>query len=109
MYAIEPADEFLVISAPVRRENFPDRPHTMTLLDDVTFESLGAVKQEIREWLGPDSVTPTRSPEHSAARDVLISVLIHSLAQELSDVRVRSQIQALLADLTTSDGRRFAD
>jgi len=79
----------------------------MSLLQDVTFESLGAVKQEIREWLGPDAILPNRSEEHSAARDVLISVLIHSLAEELSDVRVRSQIQALLADVSSAADKRF--
>jgi hypothetical protein len=81
----------------------------MSLLQDVTFDSLGAVKQEIREWLGPDALATSRSPQHSAARDVLISVLIHSLAEELSDVRIRSQIQALLAGLTQEAGKQFAD
>jgi len=71
----------------------------MSLVQDVTFDSLGAVRQEIREWLGPDAVAPTRSEKHSAARDVLVSVLIHNLAEELSDVRVRAQIQALLASV----------
>lgn len=74
----------------------------MSLVQDVTFDCLGAVRQEIREWLGPDAVAPTRSDNNSAARDVLVSVLIHNLAEELSDVRVRSQIQALLANLTRS-------
>jgi hypothetical protein len=81
----------------------------MPLHNDVTFESLGAVKQEIREWLGPDSKNSKRAKETGAARDALISVLIHSLAQELSDVRVRGQIQALLAELSFQHGKRFAD
>ena len=81
----------------------------MPLHDDVTFESLGAVKEEIREWLGPDAKNAKRTKETGAARDALVSVLIHSLAQELSDVRVRAQIQALLADLSHQRSKRFAD
>jgi hypothetical protein len=77
----------------------------MSLVQDVTFESLNAVRQEIREWLGPDAVLPTRSEETNAARDVLISVLIHNLAEELSDVRTRAHIQALLAEQTTFESR----
>lgn len=72
----------------------------MSLVQDVTFDSLGAVRQELREWLGPDAVLPTRSEKNSAARDVLISVLIHNLVEELSDIKTRAQIQALLAHLT---------
>ena len=81
----------------------------MPLHDDVTFESLGAVKQEIREWLGPDAKNMKRAKQTGAARDALVSVLIHSLAQELSDVRIRGQIQALLADLSYQRSKRFAD
>jgi hypothetical protein len=43
-----------------------------------------------------------RSERNNAARDVLLSVLIHNLAEELSDVGVRAQIQALLATYTRS-------
>ena len=75
----------------------------MSLIQEVTFESLGAVRQELRDWLGPDAVAPERSEKASAARDVLISVLIHNLAEELSDVKTRSQIQALLAQVTKAD------
>lgn len=81
----------------------------MSLYQDVTFESLGAVKREIREWLGPDALTANRTPEQRRARDVLISVLIHSLAEELSDVRIRAQIHALLADLSKTVDGRFRD
>lgn len=81
----------------------------MSLFQDVTFESLGAVRQEIRDWLGPDASRPEPTLKSKAARDVLISVLIHSLAQELSDVRVRSEIQALLSDLHKRAGKRFTD
>ena len=75
----------------------------MSLVQEVTFDSLDAVRQEIREWLGPDAVVPGRLERHSAARDVLISVLIHNLVEELSDVRVRAQIQALLASMTRTE------
>jgi hypothetical protein len=81
----------------------------MSLVQDVTFDSLGAVRQEIREWLGPDAIVPSRSDKNSAARDVLISVLIHNLAEELGDVKTRSQIQALLAHMTQSAAARAVD
>jgi hypothetical protein len=75
---------------------------SMSLIQDFTFDSLGAVRQEIREWLGPDPTVTSAERSSTAARDVLVSVLIHNLVEELSDVRVRSQIQALLADMTQS-------
>ena len=81
----------------------------MSLVQDVTFDSLGVMRQEIREWLGPDAVLPTCSEKNAAARDVLVSVLIHNLAEELSDVRTRSQIQALLAHFTQTTAARAAD
>jgi hypothetical protein len=79
----------------------------MSLIQDVTFESLGAVKQELHEWLG--SETSTAKPKHSAARDALIAVIIHSLAQELSDVRAASQIQAILTNVGSPATKRFED
>ena len=72
----------------------------MSIINDVTFDSLTAVRRELRDWLGPEATAETRSSRHNSARDVLVSVLIHNLAEELSDVRVRSQIQALLAHHT---------
>lgn len=87
----------------------PAKRTTMPLVQDVTFESLGAVKEEIREWLGPNAIAPAGSAKHAAARDALVAVLIHRLADELSDVRVRSQIHALLSDLSAAAGKRFAD
>ena len=81
----------------------------MTLHEDVTFDSLSAVKEEIRQWLGPESISSPHAPKNSSARDALVGVLIHSLADELSDVRVRSQIHALLADLPKRVGEPLAD
>jgi hypothetical protein len=81
----------------------------MSLVQDLTFDSLDAVRQEIREWLGPDEVNTGASERHEGARDVLISVLIHNLVEELSDVRVRAQIQALLADMTQAAETRYRD
>jgi hypothetical protein len=81
----------------------------MSLVQDLTFDSLDAVRQEIREWLGPDAVNTGASERHEVARDVLISVLIHNLVEELSDVRVRAQIQALLADMTQAAETRYRD
>jgi len=78
----------------------------MKLLQDVTFDSLTAVRQELREWFGPDAKAPlTGSRPHRASRDMLLSIIIHSLAEELSDVSVRSQIQAALSDLGREKGR----
>jgi hypothetical protein len=73
----------------------------MKLLEDVTFDSLAAVRQELREWFGPtDSRNSLHGNRpHKASRDMLLSIIIHSLAEELSDVRVRSQIQASLSEL----------
>jgi hypothetical protein len=71
----------------------------MKLLEDVTFDSLAAVRQELREWFGPDAKNSGQVRPNQVSRDMLLSIIIHSLAAELSDVRVRSQIQALLSDL----------
>jgi hypothetical protein len=82
----------------------------MSLHQDVTFDSLGAVRDEIREWLGvKDNPAAVSSDRTAASRDMLIAVLIHSLAEEISDVRVRSQIHALLAELQPKAASRFED
>ena len=82
----------------------------MKLLQDVTFDSLAAVRQELREWFGNDAkITQHGTRSQKATRDMLLSVIIHSLAEELSDVRVRSQIQAALSDLGRSKNRTGAD
>jgi len=78
----------------------------MKLLQDVTFDSLTAVRQELREWFGHDSRTSLHGKSQKDARDLLLSIIIHSLAEELSDVRVRSQIQAALSDLSRENLRR---
>ena len=75
---------------------------SQSLVQDVTFDSLRAVRQELREWLGPDAMAAHHNERKGAAQDVLVSVLIHNLVEELSDVRIRSQIQALLATFTQS-------
>jgi hypothetical protein len=71
----------------------------MKLLQDVTFDSLAAVRQELHEWFGSDAKASLPDHERNATRDMLLSVIIHSLAEELSNVRVRSQIQASLSQL----------
>jgi hypothetical protein len=76
---------------------------------DVTFESLDALKKELNEWFGDEgNGEPAKSASFSS-RDMLVSILIHSLAEELSDVRVRSQIQALLAEFSQKRRPHFAD
>jgi len=78
----------------------------MKLLQDVTFDSLTAVRQELREWFNSDPKTSLNGARpHKASRDMLLSIIIHSLAEELSDVSVRSQIQAALSDLGREKGR----
>ena len=77
----------------------------MKLLEEVTFDSLDAVRQELREWFGPDAKNSGEPRSRQASHDMLLSIIIHSLAAELSDVRVRSQIQALLSDLGQKSGR----
>ncbi|MFT3870061.1 MAG: hypothetical protein QM715_16560 [Nibricoccus sp.] len=72
----------------------------MKLLQDVTFDSLSAVRQELREWSGNNARTSLHGKTPKATRDMLLSIIIHSLAEELSNVRVRAQIQAALSDLT---------
>lgn len=82
----------------------------MKLLEDVTFDSLAAVRQELREWFGPDSKNSLNGVRpNKATRDMLLSVIIHSLAEELSDVRVRAQIQASLSELGREKSRFFVE
>ena len=78
----------------------------MKLLQDVTFDSLAAVRQELHEWFGSDGKTSLHGHDKNATRDMLLSIIIHSLAEELSSVRVRSQIQASLSELS-QDKTRF--
>ena len=77
----------------------------MKLLQDVTFDSLAAVRQELHEWFGSDAKTALHGHDRSATRDRLLSIIIHSLAEELSNVRVRSQIQASLSQLSQNKTR----
>jgi hypothetical protein len=81
----------------------------MKLLEDVTFDSLNAVRQELREWFGPDAKSSLHGRPHKASRDMLLSIIIHSLAEELSDVRVRAQIQASLSELGREKGRFYVE
>jgi len=46
---------------------------------------------------------------HKASRDMLLSIIIHSLAEELSDVRVRAQIQASLSELGREKSRFYLE
>jgi hypothetical protein len=72
----------------------------MKLLQDVTFDSLAAVRHELHEWFGSDGHASLHGHDKNATRDMLLSIIIHSLAEELSNVRVRSQIQASLSQLS---------
>jgi hypothetical protein len=81
----------------------------MKLVHDVTFDSLTAVRQEIDEWMGSASPYTQLRDTHSPSRDLLVSVLIHHLADELSDVQTRSHIHALLASFTRSIENKSAD
>jgi len=81
----------------------------MKLLEDVTFDSLAAVRQELREWFGQDGRNSLHGTPHKASRDMLLSIIIHSLAEELSDVRVRAQIQASLSELGREKSRFYLE
>ena len=81
----------------------------MKLIEDVTFDSLAAVRQELREWMGQDSKSSLHGRTKNATRDMLLAIIIHSLAEELSDVRVRSQIQAALSEVTRPKHRDSMD
>ena len=88
----------------------PSTKTSMKLIEDVTFDSLAAVRQELREWFGPDSRNSLHGrPPHKASRDMLLSIIIHSLAEELSDVRVRAQIQASLSELGREKSRFYVE
>lgn len=81
----------------------------MKLLQDVTFDSLDAVRQELREWMGQDNMSAHHGSTKNATRDMLLSVIIHSLASELSDARMRSQIHATLTGIARSKHRDAMD
>jgi hypothetical protein len=83
----------------------------MKLLEEVTFESLKAVREELREWLGPRPRSPRkgRSASRDASRDLLISVLIHNLVDDLSDDRARIRIKDSLTQLIRRHSRQFSD
>ncbi|MFT3781412.1 MAG: hypothetical protein QM790_05290 [Nibricoccus sp.] len=79
----------------------------MKLLQDVTFDSLSAVREELREWFGQDGRASLHGKSQKDTRDLLLSIIIHSLAEELSDVRVRAQIHAALSELSRKiDGEK---
>lgn len=71
----------------------------MKLQHDVTFDSLEAVRQEIREWFGADVPSRATHRSNNATRDVLLSLIIASLADELSDANTRTRILEALEKL----------
>ena len=71
----------------------------MKLIEEVTFDSLGAIRKELNEWFGSDHSSVINKPASATSRDLLVSVLIQHLVEELTDVRVRKQIRAALAHL----------
>jgi hypothetical protein len=72
----------------------------MKLAHEVTFDSLTAVRQEIDEWFGSTSTFAHLQEAQTPSRDLLVSVLIHRLADELSDVELRSRLHTILANFT---------
>ncbi len=68
---------------------------------------ISALFAEIDDWCG--TKVPGRFPPRPhALRDVLISVAIHDLAAQLSDTRMREQIQALAATAHLAGGAAMA-
>ncbi len=70
----------------------------MKLLQEVTFDSLSAIRQELHEWVGNNRASLHGSPRTNK-RDMLLSIVIHNLADELSDPDVRTRIHSALSEL----------
>jgi hypothetical protein len=59
---------------------------------------------EIDDWCGTKPPRPF-PPKKGGLRDLLISVAIHNLAAEVSDVKAREQIQSVAANVYASAGK----
>jgi hypothetical protein len=72
----------------------------MKLLEEVTFDSLSAVRHELDEWIGSTAASVQTTDGRPRSRDLLVSILIHLLAEELHDTHVRSRVHDALAELS---------
>jgi hypothetical protein len=69
--------------------------------------SLSAMLDELDDWCGtkPPRKFPPRGP---GVRDVLVAVAIHNLAAQISNPKIRSDLQGLAVDLYRSGGQSIA-
>ena len=66
-----------------------------------------ALLDEIDDWCGTKPPRPF-PPKKGGLRDVLISVAIHDLAAEVTDVKAREQIQSAAANVFGAAGKGLA-
>jgi hypothetical protein len=71
------------------------------------FGSLSTLMDEIDDWCGtkPHHGFP---PRPHGIRDALISIAIHNLAGQISEPKVREQIQSQVANLYAVAGKNMA-
>ena len=71
------------------------------------FSALSSLLEEIDDWCG--TKPPRRfPPKKNGLRDVLISVAIKTLAEQISDAKVSKQLQGIAAGAFASGGRALA-
>ena len=72
------------------------------------FGSLSALMLEIDDWCGTGWPRKFPPPKKSEIKDVFISLAIHNLADQISDVKAREKIQSLAAELYVIGGKGIA-
>ena len=72
-----------------------------------SFGSLSLLFDDIDDWCGtkPPRVFP---PKKKGVRDLLVSIAIHNLADQISDTRIRESIQSQAASLHALAGKQIA-
>lgn len=79
-------------------------------MEQRSFGSLSALMLEIDDWCGTGwpRKFPPLPPKKSEIKDVFISLAIHNLADQISDVKARQKIQSLAAELYVIGGKGMA-
>ena len=72
-----------------------------------SFGSFTVLMNDIDDWCGTKPHRPF-PPRPHGIRDALISVAIHNLAAQVSDAKLRDQIQSLAEQLYVSVGKAMA-
>ncbi len=70
------------------------------------FGSLSAMMYEIDDWCGT-GYPGKFPPKKNGLRDLLISVAIHNLANQISDVKARKGIQSIATELYVAGGQKM--